>query len=124
MAVADWFNVRMFNLVHRNNLVYNTCWEDPRLDRVAMDLGAEDTVLVITSAGCNALDYALTGPKSVHAVDMNPRQNALLELKKAGIQHLDRFGLRGPIAGRLPKCSVSGQAQTRAGGQHGDFLHK
>ncbi len=89
MAVADWFNVRMFNLVHRNNLVYNTCWEDPRLDRVAMDLGAEDTVLVITSAGCNALDYALTGPKSVYAVDMNPRQNALLELKMAGIQHLD-----------------------------------
>lgn len=89
MALVDWLNVRMFNLVHRNNLVYNTCWEDPRLDRVAMDLGPDDSVLVITSAGCNALDYALTGPKSVHAVDMNPRQNALLELKKSGIKNLE-----------------------------------
>ena len=89
MALVDWLNVRMFNLVHRHNLVYNTCWEDPRLDRVAMDLGPDDSVLVITSAGCNALDYALTAPRMVYAVDINPRQNALLELKKAGIQNLD-----------------------------------
>jgi len=80
---------RVFNLVHRHNLVYNTCWEDPRLDRVALELGPDDNVLVITSAGCNTLDYALTGPKHVHAVDMNPRQNALLDLKIAGIKQLD-----------------------------------
>jgi S-adenosylmethionine-diacylglycerol 3-amino-3-carboxypropyl transferase len=78
-----------FNWVHRNNLVYNTCWEDPRLDRQALNLGPHDTVAVITSAGCNALDYALLGPRAIHAVDMNPRQNALLELKIAGIRHLD-----------------------------------
>jgi S-adenosylmethionine-diacylglycerol 3-amino-3-carboxypropyl transferase len=46
-------------------------------------------VLVITSAGCNALDYALAAPRSVHAVDANPRQTALLELKLAGIRGLD-----------------------------------
>ncbi len=89
MAVVDWMSSRVFNLVHRHNLVYNTCWEDPRLDREALQLGPDDTVLVITSAGCNALDYALVGPKHVHAVDMNPRQNALLELKLAGIRQLD-----------------------------------
>ena len=89
MALVDWLNVRMFNLVHRNNLVYNTCWEDPRLDRVAMEIGPQDNILVITSAGCNALDYALTGPNAVYAVDMNPRQNALLDLKMAGIRNLD-----------------------------------
>ena len=89
MALLNWLNVRMFNFVHQNNLVYNTCWEDPRLDRVAMELGPTDNVLVITSAGCNALDYALTAPESVHAVDMNPRQNALLELKIAGIRNLE-----------------------------------
>lgn len=75
-------------MVHKTNLVYNTCWEDPRLDRVALELGPEDIVTVITSAGCNALDYALCEPKRVHAVDMNPRQNALLELKMAGIREL------------------------------------
>ncbi len=89
MALFDWVSSRVFNLVHQHNLVYNTCWEDPRLDREALDLGPEDTVLVITSAGCNALDYALVEPKHVYAVDMNPRQNALLELKLAGIRRLD-----------------------------------
>lgn len=89
MAVVDWMSSRVFNLVHQHNLVYNTCWEDPRLDREALELGPDDTVLVITSAGCNALDYALVGPKQVYAVDMNPRQNALLELKLAGIRQLD-----------------------------------
>lgn len=89
MALVDWLNVRMFNFVHQHNLVYNTCWEDPRLDRVAMEIGPQDNILVITSAGCNALDYALTGPNAVHAVDLNPRQNALLELKQAGIRRLE-----------------------------------
>ena len=51
---------RVFQMVHMRNLVYNTCWEDPRLDRVALELGPDENVLVITSAGCNALDYALT----------------------------------------------------------------
>jgi len=103
MSVANWVSGRVFNLVHRHNLVYNTCWEDPRLDRAALELGPDDTVLVITSAGCNALDYALTEPGHVYAVDMNPRQNALLELKLAGIRNLDFetfFAIFGQ--GRLP----------------------
>ena len=103
MSVTDWFSRRMFSLVHGHNLVYNTCWEDPRLDRAALDLGSDDSVLVITSAGCNALDYVLTEPAHVYAVDMNPRQNALLELKIAGIKQLeyeDFFAMFG--LGRLP----------------------
>jgi S-adenosylmethionine-diacylglycerol 3-amino-3-carboxypropyl transferase len=43
----------------------------------------QDNLLVITSAGCNVLDYTLTGPRRILAVDANPRQNALLELKFA-----------------------------------------
>ena len=89
MSFVDWVGQRMFNLVHRNNLVYNTCWEDPRLDREALNLGPDDNVLVITSAGCNSLDYVLQEPNHVYAVDMNPRQNAVLELKQAGIRRLD-----------------------------------
>ena len=37
MAI-DWISRACFDVVHRNNLVYNTCWEDPRVDRVALDL--------------------------------------------------------------------------------------
>jgi S-adenosylmethionine-diacylglycerol 3-amino-3-carboxypropyl transferase len=46
---------------------------------------------MITSAGCNALDYLLDGPAEIHAVDVNPRQNAVLELKLALIRRGD-FG--------------------------------
>lgn len=89
MAISEWVSGRVFQFVHGNNLVYNTCWEDPRLDRQALQLTKQDTVLVITSAGCNALDYLLAGAGAVHAVDMNPRQNALLELKASAIRNLD-----------------------------------
>ncbi len=103
MPAAKWLSRRVFEFVHSHNLVYNTCWEDPRLDRQAMQLGPEDRVLVITSAGCNALDYVLAGAGRVYAVDMNPRQNALLELKIAGIRQLawdDFFQMFGQ--GHLP----------------------
>lgn len=89
MAISEWVSGRVFKFVHGNNLVYNTCWEDPRLDRQALELTSQDRVLVITSAGCNALDYLLAGAGHVYAVDMNPRQNALLELKLSAIRNLD-----------------------------------
>ncbi len=89
MLLLDWISRRVFQTVHGNNLVYNTCWEDPRLDRTALDFGPNDHVVVITSAGCNALDYSLAGPAHIYAVDMNPRQNALLDLKKSGIRNLE-----------------------------------
>ncbi len=78
---------RLFRLVYDRSLIYNQCWEDPAVDRQALDLTPRDRVLVITSAGCNALDYALLGARVV-AVDANPRQNHLLELKLAGIRTL------------------------------------
>ncbi len=97
-TLLEKFNNRIFSAVHSNNLVYNTCWEDPALDRVALNFNSQDKVLMITSAGCNALDYLLAGAGEVHTVDVNPIQNALLELKKAAILHLeynDFFSLFG-----------------------------
>jgi len=76
----------VFRHVHNSNLIYNTAWEDPRLDRQLMKLDANSRVVMITSAGCNALDYLLDNPAEIHAVDMNYRQNALLELKQALIR--------------------------------------
>jgi S-adenosylmethionine-diacylglycerol 3-amino-3-carboxypropyl transferase len=85
---AAWLGGRLFEVVHGRHIVYNQCWEDPAVDRQALRLTPDDRVLVITSAGCNALDYALVGAR-VLAVDVNPRQNHLLELKRAGIRALD-----------------------------------
>jgi S-adenosylmethionine-diacylglycerol 3-amino-3-carboxypropyl transferase len=104
-TAREKINTRIFKAVHRRNLIYNTCWEDPALDRVALGLGAADRVLVITSAGCNALDYLLAGAGEVNAVDVNPIQNALLELKRAAILSLDHasfFDLFGH--GRTPQA--------------------
>lgn len=103
LSLRDRLDQKIFNAIWSRSLVYNTCWEDPAVDRQALELGADDTVLVITSAGCNALDYALQGPARIHCVDANPRQNALLELKRAGIRALefdDFFALFG--AGHHP----------------------
>lgn len=98
----EWLSQQMFRQLHARNLIYNACWEDPRCDRAALDIRPGQNVLVITSAGCNALDYMLDEPAHVYAVDMNPRQNALLDLKIAAIktlgfeQFFEMFG-----AGRL-----------------------
>lgn len=81
--ISDSVANRVFHWIHRNNLVYNTCWEDPAVDRGALQISEKDRLLVISSAGCNALDYLLAGCGEVHAVDMNFIQNALLELKRA-----------------------------------------
>ncbi|MGB0135199.1 DUF3419 family protein [Dokdonella sp.] len=97
-SLRDRLDRRVFNAIWSRNLVYNTCWEDPAVDNQALALGHDDTMLVITSAGCNALDYALRAPRRIHCVDANPRQNALLELKIAGIRslaHEDFFAIFG-----------------------------
>lgn len=88
LTVRDRIDESIFNAIYARSLVYNACWEDPAVDRQALALTPEDTMLVITSAGCNVLDYALTGVGKIFAVDANPRQSALLELKIAGIRRL------------------------------------
>ena len=77
---------KLFQHVHGSNLIYNCAWEDPRIDRELMQLDADSTVVMITSAGCNSLDYLLDNPAQIHAIDVNHRQNALLELKMALIK--------------------------------------
>lgn len=77
--LRDW----LFRQMHSRNLVYNTCWEDPRCDRQLLQIDDHSEMVMITSAGCNALEYLLDNPRQINCVDMNPRQNALLELKQA-----------------------------------------
>jgi S-adenosylmethionine-diacylglycerol 3-amino-3-carboxypropyl transferase len=74
-------------------IVYSQCWEDPRTAGRALQLLPDDDLLVITSAGCNAIALANAGPRSVTAVDFNPAQSHLLELKIAAITALDHPSL-------------------------------
>src|SRR5262245_34734472 len=83
-AFSRW----LFHKIHSRNLVYNQCWEDPALDNAVLGINPRDHIVMITSAGCNALDYMIHDPASIHCVDVNPHQNALLELKLAAIDAL------------------------------------
>ncbi|KAH7319979.1 hypothetical protein B0I35DRAFT_478274 [Stachybotrys elegans] len=63
--------------------IYAFTWEDSRVDARLLNLGPEDKVIAISSAGDNILSYLTQSPARVHAVDLNPTQNHLLELKAA-----------------------------------------
>ena len=121
--LTEHLDERLFQTLYSRSLVYNTCWEDPAVDRQALGLTRDDVVLVITSAGCNALDYALLAPRRIHAVDANPRQTALLELKLASVRALefdDFFRLFGegfhPGIRALYERRLRGQLSTFARG--------
>lgn len=74
----------------RNQYIYAFTWEDPREDHKILKFSSSDTVLAITSAGDNILSYASLPdpPRKIHAVDLNPCQNHLLELKLAAFKSL------------------------------------
>lgn len=63
--------------------IYAFTWEDARVDERLLDLHSDDVVVAISSAGDNILSYLAQGVARVHAVDLNPAQNHLLELKAA-----------------------------------------
>lgn len=81
-------------------IVYSQCWEDPRTAAGALSLRGEDDLLVITSGGCNALALSLEGPRTITAVDLNPAQSHLLELKIAAIRALDHPSLLAFVGAR------------------------
>ncbi|KAG9312680.1 hypothetical protein JVU11DRAFT_7097 [Chiua virens] len=87
--------------VHKTfrTFIYSFTWEDPFEDMKHLNLGPDDSMLVITSAGDNALHYAIAAqPRRIHCVDMNPCQGHLLELKLAALLSLeydDFFALFG-----------------------------
>jgi S-adenosylmethionine-diacylglycerol 3-amino-3-carboxypropyl transferase len=70
-------------------LLFAQCWEDPRLDFEALRVNSGHAVLSVTSGGCNTLALATCEPRKIYAVDLNAAQNALLELKIAGIRTLE-----------------------------------
>lgn len=82
------------------DIIYAQCWEDPEIDRAAFQIRPDDTVFSITSGGCNVLAFLIDNPRLVYAVDLNPHQNYLLELKMGAFavlpygEMLELFGVR------------------------------
>ncbi len=78
----DKDQVSLFKLVFTHN------WEDPEADHAALKIRSGDTVLAITSGGCNVLGFLLFDPAIIYSIDINPAQSWLLELKIAAIKAL------------------------------------
>ena len=83
-------------------IVFNMSWEDPEMDRRALRVGPDDTVVSISSAGCNPLNFLCQSPKLLITVDGNPAQNAIVELKLAAIAALDYETFFDIFAARKP----------------------
>jgi S-adenosylmethionine:diacylglycerol 3-amino-3-carboxypropyl transferase len=64
-------------------------WEDPESDRQALQIRPGDALVTIGSGGCNTFSLLLEDLRSVFAVDINPYQSHLLELKRPAIRRLD-----------------------------------
>lgn len=67
---------------------YSQCWEDPDVLIKALNINTDDIVLSVTSGGDNTIALLLCNPQKIIAVDLNPAQNHLLELKLAAAKSL------------------------------------
>lgn len=68
---------------------YSQCWEDTYLVLNTLEIKPGDICLSIAAAGDNSLSLLTQSPKKVIAIDLNPCQLALLQLKVAAIKELD-----------------------------------
>jgi len=105
------------DLLSQATLRYSMVWEDDELLRSGLNIGPDDDVLCICSAGDNVLSLALAGARTVTAVDMNPAQTALLELKLAAI----RSGSYDRLVGVLG-LAETGEAQVLTPLDHYEVL--
>jgi S-adenosylmethionine-diacylglycerol 3-amino-3-carboxypropyl transferase len=87
-------SVKSPDQVELSNLLFSMNWEDPESDRRALAIQPGETVSTISSGGCNTLTLLLEDPGKIYAVDINPSQSYLLELKRAAVRHLEYDELR------------------------------
>lgn len=81
-TIMEKDQVSLFKLVFTHN------WEDPESDHAALKIKERESMMAITSGGCNVLGFLLFNPESIYSIDINPTQSHLLELKVAAIKTL------------------------------------
>ena len=72
-----------------SRLSYSIGNEDWKSDHAALKLQPKDRVLCVTASGDRPLNLLHSECQEIVAVDANPWQNALLDLKKAAMEKLD-----------------------------------
>jgi hypothetical protein len=89
LTLKDRLDKKVFDALYARSLVYNTCWEDPAVDRQALGAWARRSHGGHHQRRLQRARLCAAGAAAIHAIDANPRQNALLELKLAGIRKLE-----------------------------------
>ena len=69
-------------------LNYSSSNEDSRSELKALDIQPTDSILAITGGGARVLDLLIKKPQRIVALDFNPVQNYLLELKMVALRLL------------------------------------
>ena len=91
MFPRDWLSACCFRWVHGHNLVYNTCWEDPRLDVQALQLGPRDRVAMGSQVTYEQLpDGARRTVTLVFPVDADAGNGRVSVLSPIGLALLGR----------------------------------
>ena len=93
---------------------YSQVWEDEDTLKEALSITTQDKVLSIGSAGCNSMALLLAGAKKVVAVDLNPAQIALIQLKKTAIQHCSLHEYRALMGVDSPSNALEIYQKIRA----------
>lgn len=76
----------------RETILFSACNEDSRCEWRAFGSIEGKRVFCVTAGGGRVLNLVAAKPREILAVDLNPAQNALLELKIAGMRELDHAG--------------------------------
>lgn len=74
---------------NKETILFSACQEDSRSELAALGPLQGKSVLAVTAGGGRILNLLIDQPHSITAVDINPAQNALLELKIAAVRRLD-----------------------------------
>ncbi|HVW24106.1 MAG TPA: DUF3419 family protein [Polyangiaceae bacterium] len=86
---------------NKESILFSACQEDTRSELAALGPLEGKRVFAVTAGGGRVLNLLVQKPSAITAVDLNPAQNALLELKIAALRSLShdeylRFlGVRG-----------------------------
>jgi len=84
-------------------LLYSACWEDLATARKALRIPRGGVVVAVGAAGDNAIGLLLDDPRRIVAVDVNPAQTALVELKRAAVKTAP--GEVAEFVGGIPSAS-------------------
>ena len=112
-AAAPAIGVPAGALPYGGRLMFTQSWEDSACDERALVPLAGETIFAITSGGDNVLGFLLSDPARIIAVDLNPAQTHLLELKMAAFRCLEHGDLLHLLGVRDPRPARALYARIR-----------